>query len=139
MATVAGNLLMLARQPEFCFVVVEPSFAPGLFRMTVRTFFSQPSKMKVVLFMTIDTTRGRFPVFFARGMTVAALDGTMLPLENKICGFMTESSQIQLNNICASSLVIRVTVLALAPFHLGIATMKSFSLFQINAHWLVAR
>ena len=116
-ATVAGHLLMFSRQAEFCFVVVEPSLAPGLFGMTFGTGFSQPPEVGIILFMAINTAGGRRTVFFAGDMAMTALDGTMLAFEDEIRGFMTEGFQVQLNNVRPPSLVIRVAVLALTPFH----------------------
>jgi hypothetical protein len=118
MTTIARHLLMFSRQPEFCFVVVEPSPAPGLFRMTFGTGLSQPSEVRIIFFMAINTAGGRRPVFFSGDMAVTALDGTMLAFEDEIRGFMTEGFQVQLNDVRPPSLVIRVAVLALTPFHL---------------------
>jgi hypothetical protein len=139
MTTVARHFLMFPRQSEFGFVVVEPSPAPGLFRMALGTGFPQPAEVGVVFFMTIDTTGGRFPVFFTGSMAVAALDGTMLALEDEIRSFMIKGFQVQLNDVRGPSFMIGVTVLALAAFHLGVEAMKPFFLFEVDAHRLVAR
>lgn len=88
--------------------------------------------------MTIDTTGWCFPVLFTGGMAVAAFDGTMLSLEDEIRSFMTEGFQVQLNDVRGPSLMISVAVLALAPFHLGIAAMKPLFLFEVYSHRFVA-
>ena len=139
MTAVARHLLVFSRQPEFGFVVVEPSPTPRPFGMAFGAGFSQPAEVGVVFFMTIDTTRGGFPVFFTGSMAMAALDGTMLALEDEIRGFMIEDFQVQLNNVCGPAFMVGVTMLALLPLHLGIAAMKPFFLFEVNAHRLVAR
>ena len=123
MAAIARHFLMFSRQPEFGFIMVKPSPAPRPFRMAFGTGFPQPAEVRIVLFMAIDTMGGRFPVFFPGRMTVAALDGTMLSFKDKIRCFMIERFQIQLNNVRGSSFMVGVAVLALPPFHLGVAAM----------------
>lgn len=139
MTAVARHFLMLSCQPEFGFVVIETSTTPGLLRMTVGTFFSQPAKMRLVFFMTIDAAGRCFPVLFTGSMAVPTLDGTMLAFENEVRGFMTESFQVQLNNVRSPPFVIRVAMLALTSLHFGVAAMKPSLLFEVNAHRLVAR
>lgn len=138
MATVARHLLMLSSQSEFGFVMVEPPPSPGPLRMALGTGFPQPAEVGIVFFMAIDTTRRRFPVFFPGNMAVAALGGTMLALEDEVRCFMTEGFQVQLNDVCGPAFMVGVTMFALVPFHLGIAAMKPFFLFEVNTHRLVA-
>ena len=79
--------------------------------------------------MTIDTARGCRPVFLSGDMTVAALDGTMLALEDEIRGFMIESFQVQLNDVrtlfpcgpCGSA-----CTHSLSPLNCGHETSSSF-------------
>lgn len=137
MAAVTRHLLMFSRQPEFRFVVVEPPLAPGTLRVALGTGFPQPAEMRIVFFMTIDTTGGCFPIFLTGHMTVAALDGTMFALENEVRRFMAKRFQVQLNDVRTPSLVIGMAVLALGSLHLGIAAMKPLLLFEIDTHRLV--
>jgi hypothetical protein len=106
--------------------------------MAVRAFFTQPAKVRVIFFVAIDTTGGRFTILFTGSMAVAAFDGTMFALEYKVSGLVVEGFQVQLYDVCGSSFVIGMAMLALHPFHLGIAAMKPFFLFEVNTHRLVA-
>jgi hypothetical protein len=138
MTAVARHLSMFSHQPEFGLVMVKPPSAPRLLRMALGTGFPQPAKVGVVIFMALDAKGWCFPVFFAGSMAATALDGTMLALEGEIRVFVIERFQVQLNNICAPAFMVGVAMLALDPFYLGITAMKSFFLFEVNAHRLVA-
>ena len=106
--------------------------------MAFGTGFSQSAKMGVVLFVAIDTAGGRFPVFFTCSMAMATLGGTMLAFEDEVRGFMLEGFQVQLSDVRGPAFMFGVAMFALADFHLGIAAMKSFFSFEVNAHRLVA-
>lgn len=88
--------------------------------------------------MTINTALRGIPKFFPGRVATATFYGTMLTLEFEVRHFMVECFQIQLNDIGFSSLVICMAVFAFAVFYLGISTMKSFVLFEIDSHRLVA-
>ena len=51
---------------------------------------------------------------------------------------MIKGVRVEAYDIRVAPLVIGVAVLALLPLHLGIAAMKPFFLFEVNAHRLVA-
>ena len=106
--------------------------------MTAIALFTQPTKMRVVCFMAIDTTRRRFSVFLSGNMTMTAFDRAMLSLKNEICGFMSKGFHIQLNDIRASSFMLCMTMLALFPFHLEVPAMKPLLLFEVYTNRLMA-
>jgi hypothetical protein len=118
--------------------MIKLALGPRFFRMTAIAFFTQPTEVWIVFFMTINTTRRCFSVFLPRCMAVAALNRAMFSLEDKIRGLMIKGFQIQLDDIRASSFMISVTMLALLPFHLEVPAMKPLLLFEVYAYRLMA-
>ena len=89
MAGVAQQLLMLALQWKVGVVlVIEATFFPLLLVVTGLTFFAVTAMVRIVVAMTVDTERSRFPVLDRILVTGLTADVGVPALQAKFCVFI---------------------------------------------------
>ena len=106
-----------AHEREFRRVVIELCVMPRRRHVACAAFGSQHRIVSVVVAVAVDTCLWSIPVFYARGVTGAALVLEVFAFKRKVGETMVETSFVEDDNAGIAPFVIRVAICALSALH----------------------
>lgn len=138
MAAFAFDLLVGPLQRKVGLVVIEARPGPGLRDVAIGANLTETAFVRIVFLVTADTLIWRLAMLLVRGMATFAGHLGMGTFQQKIRELVIEGIRVQADDVFASTLVIRVTVLALRILNIRTETMKPFPGFYIQSDVFVA-
>jgi len=115
MTAIAIHIYMLALQAEIRVVMIKFLFAPTALIVTIRTVITELFFVNVILPVTINTAPRCVTVFLSMSMASVTADSGMRSLQRIIRIVMIKCFYSQPDNICITSLMIRVAMFACGP------------------------